>query len=88
VFESVVTPVVSKMAFYCAFHKFIAKNVPSFVTNFVSVINMSQIAVYGLVQSKESSVRIYSDFKTSHLTHKYDDNLAITDMTFRFQILD
>jgi len=56
---------VSKMAFYYAFHKFIAKYVPLFVTNFVSVINtrISQIAVYGLVQCKESSVRMHSDFK-------------------------
>lgn len=85
-FESVVTPVVSKRAFYCAFHKFIAKYVPLFVTNFVPVVNMSQIAVDGLVQSKKSSVQMHSYFKTSHLTFKYDDDLARTDVTFRILI--
>jgi hypothetical protein len=55
--------------------------VPLFVTNFVPVINMSQIAVYGLVQSKKSSVQMHSDFKTGNLTLKYDDDLARTDMT-------
>jgi hypothetical protein len=87
VFETVVTPVVSQRAFYCVFRKFIAKYVALCVTNFVPVLNMSQIAVYGLVQSKKSSVQRHSDFKTSHLTLKYDDDLARTDKTFRFLIL-
>ena len=81
------TPVVSQRAFCCPFHKFIAKCVPLFVKNFVPLINMSQIAVYVLVQSKKSSVQMHSDFKTSHLTLKYDNDLARTDMTFRFLIL-